>query len=181
MVYNGIKVGNIISRKIGDNMEEYGVFLLEVYRNGLLQIEWLKRGQVLQIDDSVQFDSVNKRDFINYTFRIVKIVRNLLLEKDCLDIKDEDLRIAKEIAERESENKESLYLKSISLIDTYNSVDYDVLCHYKEKVCTLKSAVIKFNYNKDNGDDTNSIKMEISKNDLNKLITNLNEILEQLD
>lgn len=163
-------------------MDEYGKYLIDLYKNGLIHIEWLKNGQALKFEDCVKFDNINRKEFITYTFRIVKIVRNILLGKESVDVNEDEYALAEQMAQDEQENKDALYLKSISLLDTYNSVEYDILSHYnKNSGNSTKSAIIKFNYDKIDDEDTQNVKMEISKMDLSKLIDSLNEILNQLD
>jgi len=163
-----------------DMKNQFAEQLLEAYKNEFIIIEWGKQGYSLKFKDDFEFDQDNKKEFINFVFSIVGNVSRILQGKEIKETDNLKISVAEEIARCESVNSETVLLKSLSLLDTYRSIEYDILTHFDKKSDkTIKSAVLKISY--DNEKETESINFDISKKEVSDLIETLNSLLEDLN
>lgn len=179
--YGKIKKGN--KKKMKKNSENNNVFsdlLLELYKNNKIKIIWSRKGCSIKFDDDVEFEQVDRKDFINYSFNMIYIIRALLLNKPINNIDENDLLIAKEMVKSQEKYRDDIILKSSSLLDTYSKSDIEVISHLNvENDKTIKSAIIKIYY--ENDDDEKNINIEMTKNDLIELSLQINELLSKLE
>ncbi|HBA47193.1 MAG TPA: hypothetical protein DCZ91_05235 [Lachnospiraceae bacterium] len=167
-----------------DKKNNYAEILLNVYNKGLLRIIWSTSGFSLGVDADKRdlIPELNKREFIDYAFSVIKIVIDLAEGRNVNDISKEDLEVAEAIYEQEDDLKTHLYIRKHSKIHCFKLLEGQIISYRNDedpKKTEAASAILKLST--ESGDDESSNAFEVSGRDLEFIIKYLTELKEKMD
>ena len=146
----------------------YADILLNAYQQKILMIKWNKTGFTVAVDETKadMISEIGKDEFLDYTFRIVRKVVDLVEGKS---INEPDL-------------KNHLSVKKNSKLDSFRGMETQIISYRKEsspEEVEVSSAIVKIT-TEDSETDKSTV-FELSRRDLTELIEELIELKEKLD
>lgn len=162
----------------------YADILLSAYQQKILKIKWNKTGFTVAVDENKAdlISEIGKDEFIDYTFRIVRRVVDLVEGKAITDLPEEDKKAAEYIYENEPDLRNHLLVKKNSKLDSFRGMETQIISYRKEfspEEVEVSSAIVKIT-TEDSEIDKSTV-FELSRRDLTELIEELIELKEKLD
>lgn len=162
----------------------YADILLNAYQQKILMIKWNKTGFTVAVDETKadMISEIGKDEFVDYTFRIVRKVVDLVEGKSINDLSEKDKKVAEYIYENEPDLKNHLSVKKNSKLDSFRGMETQIISYRKEsspEEVEVSSAIVKIT-TEDSETDKSTV-FELSRRDLTELIEELIELKEKLD
>ncbi|MGN0293718.1 MAG: hypothetical protein ACI4D3_06925 [Lachnospiraceae bacterium] len=167
-----------------EKRNKYAEVLLNAYNDGVIKIIWSKSGFSIAIDPKRKkmIPEANDKEFINYAFKVIKMVVDLAEDRKSDENHEGDLEIAKAIYDNEYDLENHLYIKKNSKIDCFKLLEYEIISHRNEEKpedIVATSAILKMTI--EDEDDETSYVFEVSRRDIDNIIKNLMELKEKID
>lgn len=167
-----------------EKRSKYSEILRNAYQSGVFKIVWNTSGFSMAIDPRKKgmIPEIKEDDFVEYAFSIIKTVVDLAEEKETDDKYEGDLATAKMIFDKEYDLKNHLYIKKNSIMECFKLLEYEIISHRSQDNpfnIEATSAVVKIMVEKE--DEETLYAFEISRRDLEDIISKLVELKERID
>ena len=172
-----------ISRKIA-----YAKVFSDLISNGNLTIKsnqssaYLRTEIKLNKEVKKYDDSFEEKEFLRVAFAIVNTIRGIVL-KDEQRLDEDLIEIAEELMSNIQGLREEMLIKSSSNLELLDEINYEILTKRdKDEIHKVDFYSVLLNINTiKTKDKSNSLTVELTRNEINKIIVMLQKSLEEIN
>lgn len=182
-----------MSDKNNNKENEMDKLFFKLLEQKKLEIKWHRNASLLRASNDLK-EEINKnshdieeKEFIHEAFRISNIMRDVAIGEKISDRDKNKIDIVENYLTENPELKNQIIIKTMSNLNSFDGINYEILTKRSKKdvkkILTY-SALLNISYcslSDDEKDSYNNVVIELTKEDIEKTVTDLKNILDTMN